>query len=205
MTFQLIILILKNRKSVALEPTFPPEKSVQEADHFEHLLRPVPAARVARTGQSPPSALGSCSDPIRRHGRRRFFQRGDFFLSSIPGIGHFHKICSKCKFQAKNGVSSARSECSTSLSFSPTPTRRSMQRRVTLSQPPSRSDSCSPLRGGVPSAMNGKLDEVNGRTTRCSPATSISSGLGRSFSPASAHSYQRPMGILSRIDPSFSI
>lgn len=114
--------------------------------------------------------------------------------------------------QTRNGggvMSSNRSECSTSLSFSsPTPTRRSMQRRVTLSQPPSRSDSCSPLRGVPPAhpMTAGKLDDgmTGGRITRCSPATSISSGLGRSFSPASANSYQRPMGILSRTLPSKS-
>nr|SVE73151.1 EOG090X0BW7 [Ceriodaphnia reticulata] len=109
------------------------------------------------------------------------------------------------KFQAHN--SSARSECSTSLSFSsPTPTRRSMQRRVTLSQPPSvRSESCSPFRQHHAAIHHQKLssDEtgpVNGRA-RGSPATSISSGLGRSFSPASAHSYQRPLGILRNQSP----
>lgn len=101
--------------------------------------------------------------------------------------------------------SSARSECSTSLSFSsPTPTRRSMQRRVTMSQPPSmRSESCSPFRHHqIHPTIHAKLssDEtgrVNGHT-RGSPATSISSGLGRSFSPASAHSYQRPLGSILR-------
>ena len=97
---------------------------------------------------------------------------------------------------------SARSECSTSLSFSsPTPTRRSLQRRVTLSQTPSiRSESCSPFRNPTTAIPSIKLmsDERNvGGRTRGSPATSISSGLGRSFSPASAHSsYLRPLGIL---------
>lgn len=108
------------------------------------------------------------------------------------------------KYPALN--SSARSECSTSLSFSsPTPTRRSTQRRVTLSQAPSmRSESCSPFRhhhhqhhptihAKVSSDETGR---VNGH--RGSPATSISSGLGRSFSPASAHSYQRPLGSILR-------
>nr|SVE76603.1 EOG090X0BW7 [Daphnia longispina] len=107
------------------------------------------------------------------------------------------------KYPAMN--SSARSECSTSLSFSsPTPTRRSMQRRVTMSQPPSmRSESCSPFRHHqIHPTIHAKLssDEtgrVNGHT-RGSPATSISSGLGRSFSPASAHSYQRPLGSILR-------
>nr|SVE83861.1 EOG090X0BW7 [Daphnia pulex] len=111
------------------------------------------------------------------------------------------------KYPALN--SSARSECSTSLSFSsPTPTRRSMQRRVTLSQPPSvRSESCSPFRHHhhqLHPTIHAKLssDEtgrVNGHTrVNGSPATSISSGLGRSFSPASAHSYQRPLGSILR-------
>ena len=115
-----------------------------------------------------------------------------------------HKIkfllSTQTTFQAHN--SSARSECSTSLSFSsPTPTRRSMQRRVTLSQPPSvRSESCSPFRqhhATVHQKLSSDMETggVNGRA-RGSPATSISSGLGRSFSPASAHSYQRPLGIL---------
>lgn len=81
-----------------------------------------------------------------------------------------------------------------------------MQRRVTLSQPPSvRSESCSPFRHHhhqLHPTIHAKLssDEtgrVNGHT-RGSPATSISSGLGRSFSPASAHSYQRPLGSILR-------
>ena len=96
-------------------------------------------------------------------------------------------------------MSSGRSECSTSLSFSsPTPSRRSYQRRTTL---PSghfaiRSGSCSPFR--VP--LNAKLTSSDERhhhiRSSGSPATSISSGLGRSFSPASAHSYPRPRGNL---------
>ena len=78
---------------------------------------------------------------------------------------------------------------------SPTPSRRSylqqQQRRITLTHPSA--NSCTSFRNPVNS---GKLtDEPQmSRLRTTSPATSISSGLGRSFSPASAHSYQRPSG-----------
>nr|SVE93218.1 EOG090X0BW7 [Moina brachiata] len=106
----------------------------------------------------------------------------------------------------KYGTLSARSDCSTSICFSsPAPTRRSMQRRVTLSEAPSvRSESCSPYRqpaSGLMTKLNhDETPVMQSARARGSPATSVSSGLGRSFSPASA-SYQRPLGILCNQSP----
>lgn len=118
------------------------------------------------------------------------------------------KISLVFHFKKRGVASSGRSECSTSLSFSsPTPSRRSFQRRTTLPSGhfSARSESCSPFR--MPT-NSGKLSSNDDRSlhhhqqhhhhhqsnirSSGSPATSISSGLGRSFSPASAHSYQRP-------------